>query len=109
MEIVKVEILQVIERNNYIIQCGYCKGRGLKTFRMDGYEIDSYYDEKKCPVCGGKGILKIYSDDILIVDSYCKGTGHQPFSDSNAYDEKICNNCEGSGVQSLSGKCKIVR
>lgn len=109
MKFIKVEVLEVIEPKSYIIQCGYCKGRGLKTYSMDGYSIKSYCDTTKCPVCNGKGIIEIHADDILIFDSFCKGTGHHPYSNQSACDTTICKNCNGSGVQSLIGNCKIIR
>ena len=108
VEITKVQIIETVAEHTYVVGCSYCKGRGLAVLSMHKWEISSYQAQDSCPVCRGKGVLKIKSDDILVQDSRCCGTGHQPASNFTTSPDQICDTCDGLGAQSLSGKCKLL-
>lgn len=115
MEFIRIEIIETLAPNIYLIKCAYCDGRGFAPEKMkaDKDEIGTFYKVSEwnnyllCPICNGKTALKIESDDdILIRCVQCRGTGHNPIYGSKANEK--CEVCHGIGVRSLTGECKVM-
>jgi len=106
-----VVIVQTVDKNDFVIQCGYCRGRGLKPKEVVNYQIKSY-TSYTCDICNGKGVLRVQVTDILVPDARCQATGLEradnPGSYSSDYPVK-CSTCQGVGARSLSGTLKLVK
>ena len=103
---VRITIVEALTSGKSIIKCAYCDGKGKETY-PEGKLNEYHYTNKKCPVCGPRGLLVIEHDDILIECAYCNGTGHQPSVGGYKYEKK-CPRCNGSGALSLTGKARII-
>lgn len=101
-----VVIIQTFDKMNYVIQCGFCRGRGRKPKIIRSWQITEYTGET-CDVCNGKGALRVQVNDFLIPDGKCQGTGlDRPDDTAPVYK---CQTCAGVGARSLSGELKIIR
>ena len=107
-------VIQNIGPNQYIVRCGYCDLTGRQPATMEPDEGGSYlkfgtWTNDPCPICDGKGRLKVETDDIPIVDRRCKGTGHQPTTSPRSADNNLpCSTCQGLGVRALAGTMTIL-
>lgn len=102
----KVVIIQTISPTDYVIQCGWCRGRGLNPYKTQNYQITDYRSDT-CDICNGKGVLRVQVTDILIPDARCQGTGL--YSANNSSYPGKCSTCGGIGARSLSGTLKVVK
>ncbi|MBN1262361.1 MAG: hypothetical protein JXB35_16900 [Anaerolineae bacterium] len=102
-------ILEALGNNVYRVRCAFCGGRGLKPYKMKGWEIETYHNQEVCPICDGKGVLKLQADDLLIPDARCQGTGHEPYNAQQVYHDRACETCQGLGVRSLTGDVRVLR
>lgn len=105
------EIIRKLEDHNYIIRCAFCAGRGLIPSRVVNWKI-TYYSEKTCDLCEGKGHLRVKANDLLITDGRCNGTGLEEMNSltgtSQGYTEK-CSTCGGLGIRPLSGELVVIK
>lgn len=101
-----ITIIQTLSEQDFVIQCGYCRGRGRKPNRTDQWQIKDYTGDT-CDICNGKGALRVRVVDVLIPDGRCQGTGLNQASDTNPVYK--CPTCGGIGARSLSGELKIVK
>ena len=72
--------------NKTVYRCGFCKGEGLLISK-----------KTKCPVCLGKGTVKVTSPAVIC--AYCDGRGSSILNRSLA-----CSVCKGKGVVSIETK-----
>lgn len=106
-----VVIVQTVGQNDFVIQCGYCRGRGLKPRQVVNYQIKSYSSET-CDICNGKGVLRVQVSDVLVPDARCQATGLEKADCAGDYDWRVpskCVTCQGVGARSLSGTLKLVK
>jgi len=74
--------------------CAYCHGTG-----------DQLHMRSKCPVCRGKGFIKV--NPPAVICAFCRGTGESP-----PRSHLTCPACRGKGVMSVKEpfeKCDACR
>jgi len=123
METVRVTIIEKLGPDSYIIPCAYCEGKGREPGDMGadvpnkkGYfypsRVYSWY-VSSCPICDGKGVLRIKTQDIPIKDARCEGTGKDPSCwrqyESHHPSARKCTTCNGIGARSLTGKLEVLK
>ena len=132
MKDVYVKIIQKLGPTSFVIKCAFCDGKGrrpetmARLGNMGKWVIAQWNQSEACPVCDGKGSLRVESDDLLIVDSRCFGTGHEPdeftwdpvfvekgFQNKDYYLSRsavrLCDTCSGVGARSLTGSLKVIK
>jgi hypothetical protein len=108
-----VEFVQVIDGQSFVIRCRFCDASGRKPFNIDKNDrsiIDFY--PTSCPICEGKGMIRLKSPDIPCNCGPCQGTGREPrprhdhLPSSDKYQQfgaKECGICKGYGILSVTG------
>jgi len=78
---------------NAVLECGLCRGTGA----------DPLIGVGRCPVCGGKGTIRV--KEPYVQCGYCKGGGiHR---DRRGFPRRMtCSVCSGKGVVSVTGETK---
>jgi len=76
------------------VSCGFCNGSGHHPDH--GYWSNK--PNRPCPVCSGRGFVKVSPDAEYC--AYCKGKGIEPWTGGWSNSEsQPCSACGGSGVQ----------
>jgi DnaJ-class molecular chaperone len=101
----KAEIIESLG-DSYVINCGFCGGHGFVPDCMDDWKITAW-SGSQCPVCDGKGVLRVESPDIPVYHLSCRGTGHLGEDEPDLLQK--CTTCHGVGVMSLSGQLKVIK
>lgn len=85
------------------IPCRYCDGGGREPRLIDieTRAVTEFYQTKECPVCSGRGMLRVSFPDTPTNCGPCRGTGRIPFSGSIVSQQ--CYTCRGIGLLSLTG------
>ncbi len=122
MEFSQVLIIHTVGPRSYIIRCNYCQGQGKEPAKIEIKENEwiildwaRRVSELQCPICEGKGALRIECDDVIVPDAYCQATGHGPQLPSlvhalgkySTLDK--CSFCQGLGVRSITGQVRLIK
>jgi DnaJ-class molecular chaperone len=123
-----VSIIKTFGPNTYLIPCVYCWETGRRPlFLKEGtayivgieaeWQVADWHNEA-CPICDGKAALKIESPDVVLVDMFCEGTGHNVSIQQGeeqkteewyeAIADSVCPKCKGLGVRSATGEIKLL-
>lgn len=79
-----IDKFKILQKEEYT--CGFCKGSGVQSSRS--------FSDLKCPVCHGKGIVKVKPPAIKC--PYCNGTGERSRGSNTT-----CPVCGGKGFVSV--------
>lgn len=85
----QVTFIQVIDNKSFVIKCRGCEGIGRRMRRVfqDTWQ-GAEWESEACPICQGKGALRLESDDIPTNCGPCHGIG---LSKSNDYSSSYIN------------------
>lgn len=116
---VEIVIIQQIAPKSYAIRCPRCQGNGKRPLGGEQNKaglISVTAWTAVCPICTGKGAIRVVTDDVPIPCAICKGQGFKAektsrFSQlrSSYYLYYDCDSCHGVGAQSLSGNLTVVK
>lgn len=104
----EVVVVKELDKVSFVIQCAYCRGRGLQPHKTNNWRIKEYLEYSECSMCKGKGALKVQVSDIIIPCARCQGTGLRTGTESDSTIQ-TCETCRGVGACSLTGELKIIK
>ena len=102
-----VEILETLkkdfvgDRDQYVLRCAFCGGSGhsMMWIRNQQGQEGFISTGDMCPVCNGRGLVKVWSYEVILVHTYCQGTGRNQKNKSQQ-----CPGCSGYGMVGLTGR-----
>lgn len=78
------------------VPCRHCDGEGRSPSETDKESLKVIkFGDYPCPVCNGRGILRLKFPDTPTNCGPCRGTGRTKYGK--------CSHCRGYGMLSLTG------